>query len=200
MKLRNMIVVGLTSIAAIAVAAPQLVQADTATCTGPGCNTNATPLSVTFSVTIPSVLRFQLGATGLNPAVAFGSTVTATNIGNGTAVSADSVTNGGPGADGVSQVYYHLASTQGATNVQISAAGVGATLVSGLDTIPYNTITAVQTGNIAMPVAGGAPTTVLPTGGVINETGFWSYRFANAAVYPAGIYTGTINYTATHTP
>lgn len=196
MKSKRMVGVVLVGIAAMA---PQLALADSGSCTASGCNTGG--LNVSFSVTIPSVLRFQLGAIGLTPDVAFGATVTAANIGTGV-VSADSVGNGGPGSNGVDQVYYRLLSNLGGTNVQISAAGVG-TLTDGTNTIPYTTIgattTAVDGTGIAMPAAGGT-TTVLPTGGLINESGTWAYTFSNATVYPAGTYAGAIAYTATHTP
>ncbi len=196
MNSKRMVGVFLLSLAATL---PQPVLADSANCGASGCS--AGPLSVSLSVTIPSVLRFQLGAAGSTPAVAFNGSVTAANVGTG-AVSADSVTNGGSASNGIDQVYYRLLSNLGGTNVQIGATGVG-TLTNGTDTIPYTTIGATTTpstgGGIVMPVAGAA-TTVLPTGGLIDEAGTWAYTFSNATVYPAGTYTGAITYTATHTP
>lgn len=199
MKFRHSILAGLAALATTA--APQMALADSASCAAGGCS--AGPLSVTFSVTIPAFLRFQLGAVGSNPDVQFNTGVTAANAGSGTAVSADTVVNGGTGSNGTDQVLYVLLSNLGGTNVQVSAAGVGAGLVSGTDTIPYSEIgatTTVTTGSgLAMPAAGGS-TTVTPSGGVINERGFWNYTFGNASIYPSGTYTGTIQYTATHTP
>ncbi len=196
MKLKKLIGVVLAGFAATA---PQLVSADTASCSASGCSTG--PLNVSFSLTIPSVLRFQLGAVGTNPSVTFAGSVTAANVGTGV-VSADSVGNGGPGTNGVDQVYYRLLSNLSGTDVQISATGVG-TFTNGADTIPYTTIGATTTPvdgtGIAMPAAGSA-TTVPPTGGIINESGTWSYTFSNATVYRAGTYAGSIQYTATHTP
>jgi hypothetical protein len=177
--------------------------ADSATCVLSGCS--AGPLSVTFSVTIPGFVRFELGAAGTNPDVQFNTGVTSANIGNATPVSADTVTNGGAGANGTDQVRYAVLSNLGGTDVTIAAAaGVPAGgLTSGGNTIPYTEIGATTTASVgaavAMPAAGGS-TSITPTGGIINRVGFWNYTFGNSAVYPAGTYTGSIVYTATHTP
>jgi hypothetical protein len=177
------------------------VMADSASCIGSTCA--AGPLSVTFSVTIPGFVRFELGASGSNPDVQFNTGVTAANIGTGS-VSADTVVNGGAGANGTDQVRYAVLSNLGGTNVSVSAAGSGAGLLSGANTIPYSEIgstTTVTTGSgVAMPAAGGSTAIAFPGSGIINEVGYWNYTFGNSAVYPSGTYTGTITYTATHTP
>lgn len=181
------------------------VMADSATCTGSACS--AGPLSVTFSVTIPGFLRFQLGTTGTNPDVQFNTGVTAANAGNGTPVSADTVVNGGAGANGTDQVSYAILSNLGGTNVTLSAAAgapaAGLTSAGG-DTIPYTEIGATATASIgaavAMPAAGGSTVIPMPVSGIVNNSGFWNYTFGNSAVYPSGTYAGSIVYTATHTP
>lgn len=187
---------------AMAVLAAPSAMAGSDECTGSGCT--AGPLDVTFSVTIPSFVRFQLGDAVGTPDVQFNTGVNTANVGNGTPVSADTVTNGGAGANGQDQVLYVLLSNAGGTDVTISAAGVGAGLTSpGGDTIPYSeiesTTTAVTGAAVDMPPEGGS-TAVAPTAGLVDREGYWNYTFGNSALYPGGTYTGTIEYTATHNP
>lgn len=200
MKAKMRILAGL---AVLVFSAPG-VMADSDTCIGNGCS--AGPLSVTFSVTIPGFIRFELGAAAATPDVQFNTGVTAANIGTGP-VSADTVVNGGAGANGTDQVRYAILSNLGGTDVTISAAAglpAGGLTSGGGDTIPYTEVGATTTASVgaavAMPAAGGAGTAITPTGGIVNRIGFWNYTFGNSAVYPSGIYTGSIIYTATHTP
>jgi len=186
----------LAALAAI-LAAPGAM-ADSDTCTGSGCST--APIAVDFSITIPAFLRFQLGQDGLVPEVQFNGGITAANVGNGTPIPADTVQNAGSGANG-NQVRYELVSNAGGTDVTISAAGVGSDLTDGSgNTIPYTEIGGSSTGAVALPIAGSQTVVPMPAGGVINETGYWAYTFANSTLYPSGTYTGTIRYTATHNP
>jgi hypothetical protein len=105
--------------------------------------------------------------------------------------------------NGTNEVAYRLFSNLGGTNVTISAVGVGGNLTSAGNNMPYSEIISTATGTtgtaINMPAAGGS-TVVTPTAGLIVRDGRWAYSFDNTTLYPAGTYTGTINYTATHTP
>jgi hypothetical protein len=147
-------------------------------------------------------MRFSLGATGSNPTVTWSAgTITSANLGSGTDVNSDTVSNGGAGANGTNQVRYALLSNLGGTNVTISATGTGGTLTDGgTNTMPYSEIistpTAVTGAAVSMPAAGGS-TLVGYTSNLINRVGYWNYAFDNTTVYAAGTYTGSITYTAT---
>jgi hypothetical protein len=187
--LRSML--GICVLAGSLAGAPVL--ADQASCNTAGCTTPALP--VNFTLVIPSVLRLQVGAVGANAAVNWNTAVTATNVGNGTALNADTVTSGGAAAG---LVAYSLVSNISNNNATITATASGAGLVSGGNTIPYTDIGATAVGIVGVAVAlpvPGTPTVVAPTAGLIQRTGTWQYTYANTAVYPAGSYTGTINYT-----
>jgi hypothetical protein len=184
------------ALSVVGVAANQAALADQATCNTAGCTT-APVLPVNFTIVIPSVLRLQVGAVGVAAAVNWNTAVTAANIGSGTALNADTVTNGGGGGTLVS---YALVSNISNNNATITATGSGAGLVSGGNTIPFTDIGAsvnpILGAAVALPVP-GTPTSVAPTAGVILRTGTWQYTYANTTVFPAGSYAGTINYTAT---
>lgn len=185
---------------ALAVAGAAIVpaaSADQASCTTAGCTTANVP--VNFSIVIPAVLRLQIGAVGANPQVNWtAAAITATNVGNGTAINANSVTNGGAGAG---LVAYSLISNISNNNATLTATGSGTGFNAGGATdIPYTAVdaTAVATlgAAVALPLP-GTPTTVAPASGLIHRTGTWQYYYVNTDIYPAGTYTGTINYTAT---
>jgi len=188
----------LIALGALGVAANQAAQADQTNCTTAPCDTSASPLAVNFSIVIPAVLRFQVGDTAAtSPSVQWtAGNVTAANMGTG-AVNADTVTNGGP--SGGTLVDYALVSNLDTNPATITAAGVGTLNDGGANTIPYTDIDATANdtsgnGAVALPVP-GTPTVISPTSGVIDRTGTWQYTFANTTIYPAGTYTGTINYT-----
>lgn len=143
---------------ASAAAAPYLAHADTVECQAvppAGCTTPG--INVTVSVTVPPVLRFELGATGLSPSVGFNN-VTAANMGDGTTLSADTGTNTGT-ADAT--VAYRLVSTMTANDVTIAATGAPAAgLDSGSSTIPWSKIVAGAgaTGAVVMPAVASSST------------------------------------------
>ena len=176
------------------VAANQTALADEATCTSAGCTTANLP--VNFTIVIPAFLRLQVGAVGAAASVQWNTAVTSANIGTGQ-VNADTVTNGG---GGVGEVAYALVSNISTNNATVTATGSAAAFVSGGNSIPYTDVDAAVTpttgSGIALPVP-GTPTTVSPTAGIIDEAGIWNYYYVNNTIYPAGTYTGTINYTAT---
>jgi hypothetical protein len=183
------------ALSVVGLAASQSALADQATCNTAGCTTANLPVS--FSIVMPAVLRLQVGAIGSAAAVNWNTAVTAANVGNGTVLNADPVTNGGGGGTLVS---YALVSNISNNNATISATGVGAGLTSGGNTIPYTdigaTVNPVVGGAVALPVP-ATPTVVAPTAGIILRSGTWQYTYANTNVYPAGTYNGTINYTVT---
>jgi len=187
----------LTAIIATGAITSPMVQADQ--CTSSGCG-----LNVNFSMNIPSVFRFTLGAAGTEPTVTWSAgTITAANIGTGTDIASDTVTNGGAGANGTTQVRYALLSNLNETSVTIAASA--GNLTSGGNNIPLteiiSTATTVTTGSgITMPASGSSTNVNYPGGGVINEVGYWNYAFDNTSIYAAGTYTGTITYTATSNP
>ena len=182
------------ALGALGVAANQVSLADQASCNTAGCTTANLP--VNFQIVIPSVLRLQVGAVGAAASVQWNASVTAANIGTGN-VSPDSVTNGGAGAG---LVAYALVSNISNNNATITATGSAAAFVSGGNSIPYTDVNATAVGTtgaaVALPVP-GTPTTVAPAAGIINRAGTWAYYYVNNTIYPAGTYTGTINYTAT---
>lgn len=188
----------LAAIVATGAMASQMVRADQ--CTTSGCG-----LNVNFSMNIPSVFRFTLGAAGSVPTVTWGAgTITAANLGTTTNIPSDTVTNGGAGSNNTTQVRYALLSNlAGGTSVSIAASA--GNLTSGGNTIPLTEIvstTTAQTGSgIAMPAAGGNTGALpYPGSGVFNEVGYWNYAFDNQNIYAAGTYTGSITYTATSSP
>jgi hypothetical protein len=190
----KLITAGLLAVAGLAL----VPSASASSCTGSGCSVN-----VTFNVTIPSVFRFTVGAQAAGATVNFATSVTAANIGTG-AVSPNTVTNGGVGTNGTDQVYYRILSNQTGSTVSVAATAGNMLCASGgcnvgVDAINLNTISATNTGSLAHPTAGGAATSV-PMATVTDQSGLWTYSYSNASVYPAGLYTGTMIYTATVVP
>lgn len=184
----------LIALSAMGVAANQTATADQATCNTAGCTTANLP--VTFTIVIPAFLRLQVGAVGSNADVQWTTAVTSANIGTGQ-VSPDSVTNGGAGAG---LVAYALVSNISTNNATLTATGSAAAFTSGGNSIPYTDVNANAASTnawaaVAMPVP-GTPTIVSPASGLIDAAGTWDYYYVNNTVYPAGTYTGTINYTA----
>jgi len=178
----------------VGAAASPSALADQATCNAAACTTANLP--VNFSITIPAFLRLQVGAVGAAASVQWNANITSANIGTGN-LSPDTVTNGGAGAG---LVAYALVSNISTNNATITATGSAAAFLSGGNQIPYTDVNATAAGTtgaaVALPVP-GTPTTVAPTTGVINRAGTWAYYYVNTVIYPAGTYTGTINYTAT---
>lgn len=183
------------ALAVVGAAVMPAATAGQASCNTAGCTTADVP--VNFSIVIPAVLRLQVGAVGLTAQVDWtAAAITATNVGNGTAVNADSVANGGAGAG---LVAYSLVSNISNNNATITATGAAAGFTAAGVTIPYTAVNATAAGTIgaavALPVP-GTPTVVAPASGLIRRIGTWQYNYANTDIYPAGTYTGTINYTA----
>jgi len=185
---------------AVAAAAPQFAVGGSSVgvCAGgPPATCTTGGLDVTFNITIPTALRFQLGASAAVPTINWATNITATNLGSGTAIAAESTTNAGPGA-GANDLYYQVISNQSANNVTIQATSATAGLISGGNTILWSQITNAHTGGAgtyALPNVGGS-NTITPSGGAVNESGYVTYSFANTTTPVGGNYAGTITYTA----
>lgn len=199
MKAKIRIVAGLLLVA-ISAAGSQMAAAAQVSCNTTSCTTPG--IGVVFNITIPGVLRFQVGDTSATaPTVNWTTAVTTANVGNSTALNPDSITLPGAGASG-NQVVYQLISNWGGTNVTVAAAATTAngptctTPVScGATFIPWSEIVLGNTGSLSNPAIGGS--TTAPYGGsVINVSGFWTYQYANTTVPLQGNYSGTVTYTA----
>ena len=191
----------LAVLAAMGAAAGQVAQAQQVSCTTTGCTTAG--IGVVFNITIPGVLRFQVGDTSgaTAPVVNWTTTVTTANIGDSIAQNPNSITNPGTGASG-NQVVYSLVSNWGGTNVTVAAAATTANgptcttpATCGTTFIPWTEITRGNTGSLSNPAPGGS-TTAAYSGSTINLSGFWTYQYANTTVPLAGSYAGTVTYTA----
>jgi hypothetical protein len=169
--------------------------AESAFTTGAGANITASA-RVDFSVTIPKFVFLQVG-TGTNMAangtidvITF--SVGAANVGTATPVAATAgsgdLTNG--------KVSVRVKGNNG--DMTLAATGP-ATLLSGTDQIAWTQITVTAAnGAPAHPAVNGASVALPATGKVVNiAAGDWTYAYANAAVVPAGTYTGRVTYTAT---
>jgi hypothetical protein len=181
--------------------AGQMAQAQQVSCTTSGCTTAG--IGVVFNITIPGVLRFQLGDTsaGTAPTVNWTTTVTAANLGDSIAQDPNSITNAGAGATG-NQVVYRLVSNWGGTDVTVTAAATtvnGPTCTTpatcGATFIPWSEILTGETGSLSNPDPGSS-TTAAYGGTTIDLTGFWTYQYANTTTPLQGTYQGTVTYTA----
>lgn len=193
--------IALAVFAAVGAAASQMAQAQQVSCTTTGCTTAG--IGVVFNITIPGVLRFQVGDTSgaTAPVVNWTTTVTTANIGDSIAQNPNSITNPGTGASG-NQVVYSLVSNWGGTNVTVAAAATTANgptcttpATCGTTFIPWTEITRGNTGSLSNPAPGNS-TTAAYGGSTINLSGFWTYQYANTTVPLAGSYAGTVTYTA----
>ena len=157
-----------------------------------------------FRITIPGVLRFQVGNTGTNNVDVIDFDPPAATLGGGN----NTQGTGGDQSNGV--VTVDLFSNAGPVTItetnNSSSNGLGN--VDG-DNIPYSEIltTSGDATNFAAPTlsdAGGGTSTPTPTSGnnkVTNRNTTWSYAYDNSTDYPAGTYGtqargGRVTYTA----
>ena len=199
--------------AAIAATVPMLVQAESATVSGPGpLTTNA---RLDFRVTVPKVLFLRVG-TGVGFGLPANTTidlidfvVPAANVGDGSIISA-TVASGDLGTGAVTAL---LRSNAG--QVTLTANTVGA-LNNGAagDTIPWSQIAVASailpaTGantlphTVPLPAAGASANFAsAPAGKITDFSSKWTYTYLNAAIVPAGTYggvgvnNGRVTYTA----
>lgn len=72
-----------------------------------------------------------------------------------------------------------------------------ANLVNGTETIPFTEMSVVSDNpNLAAPGFGGGTSQPLLAGRVTNQTANWTYSYRNSTAPAAGVYTGTVTYTA----
>lgn len=158
-----------------------------------------------FRITIPGVLRFQVGKTGTGNVDIIDFDPPAATLGDGT-----TTTQGTGGDQGSGVVTVDLFSNTGPVTITETnnSSGDGLGNVDG-DNIPYSEIltTSGDSTNFAAPIlsdAGGGTSTPTPTSGnnkVTNRSTTWSYAYDNSTDYPAGTYGtqargGRVTYTA----
>jgi len=181
---------------AIAAALPLAAQAESNFQTGAGALTATARLD--FQVTIPKVLFLRVG-TGTNNTTdatvnLIDFTVTAANLGSGTAVAA-SATSGdlGNGTVTAKVLGNNGAVTLTSTTTGALSNGAGDTLSFGQITTTAATLTSATA--LAHPtLADGATTTttVPATGKIVNRDARWTFSYANTATVPPGTYGGSI--------
>ena len=135
-----------------------------------------------FRVTVPRFIDFQVGAASGVDEVAF--TVPAADIGDGNAINA------------ASPIPVRLRSNAGNITLAASSATTGLT-AAGLDPILWSEIsgTSSEATDLPVPAVGGS-VNLSATSGIINRTADWSFAFENNNLVGAGVYTGTVTYTA----
>jgi hypothetical protein len=181
---------------------PQVASAESNNANGPSPSASA---SLDFSITIPGVLRFQVGTAGPGNVDVINFAPPAATLGDG------STTTQGTGGDlGNGVVTVDLFSNAGQVTITENNNSGSAGLDNGFgDYIPYTEIitTSGDATNFDAPAltdAGGSTSKPTPTSGnnkVTNRSTTWSYAYANTATYPAGTYGtqtngGRVTYTA----
>jgi len=180
---------------------PQVASAESNTANGASPSASA---SLDFSVTIPGVLRFQVGTAGTGNVDVINFAPLAATLGDGT----NTQGTGGDLGNGV--VTVDLFSNAGQVTITESNNSSGSGLDNGSgDYIPYTEIltTSGDAADFDAPAlsdAGGGTSTPTPTSGnnkVTNRNTTWSYAYDNSADYPAGTYGtqsngGRVTYTA----
>jgi len=163
--------------------------------------------SLDFKITIPGVLRFQVGSAGIGSIDDIDFNPPLATLGDGT------TTTQGTGGDGTvpGMETVDLFSNAGQVTITEENNGGGNGLNTGPsgDNIPYSEIitTSTDPATFAAPVlSNSAKNTSTPTptsgnGKVTNRNTTWSYAYANKADYPAGVYGtsangGRVTYTA----
>ena len=182
---------------------PATIMAESNTAANPSVGAKA---SLDFRITIPGVLRFQVGSAGTGiiniidfdpPAATLGDNVTTTQGAGGDGSGAGVVTVKLFSNTGQATITEENNGTNGMHNGNTS------------ETIPYSEIitTSNDPTDFAAPVLSNsatntsAPTPTSGNGKVTNRSTTWSYAYANTATYPAGIYGtsangGRVTYTA----
>ena len=181
---------------------PQAANAESNSASGASPSASA---SLDFRITIPGVLRFQVGSTGTGVDIIDFAPPPAT-LGDGV-----TTTQGSGGDKGGGVVTVELFSNAGQVTITENNNSSGNGLNNGTagEYIPYTEIIttsgdATDFDAPALSDAGGATSTPTPTGGnnkVTNRSTTWSYAYANTASYPAGTYGtetngGRVTYTA----
>ena len=183
---------------------PGTLMADSNSANGASPSTSA---RLDFRVTIPGVLRFQVGTAGLGNIDIIDFDPPVATLGNGT----DTPGTGGDGTAGAGAVTVDLFSNAGQVTITEENNGSGNGLNNGTagENIPYSEIitTSGDPTNFAAPTLSNSTkntSTPSPTSGnnkVTNRSTTWSYAYDNSTDYPAGTYGtqangGRVTYTA----
>jgi hypothetical protein len=194
-------------VAAAAMAfAPQLARAEsTAVTAGPAT------ARLKFQVVIPRVLFLQVGTgavlttTATQDQIVFSPTTTeilnaTTNLaGTGGDLTAGAVTVRVFGNSGA--VALSAAGTNAAGNASGMQLAAGTTYIPWSEIVPSAAAGAVTTGftsvAIAHPTIGTGSVSLTPTGGLVKQTGKWTFVYGNSAAYAPGTYDGLVTYTVT---
>lgn len=187
----------------VAVSLPGSLLAESKSASGASPSASA---SLDFRITIPGVLRFQVGSTGTGNVDLINFAPPAATLGDGI-----TTTQGSGGNLGSGVVTVDLFSNAGQVTITESNNSSGNGLSNGTagEYIPYTEIITTS-GNAtdfdapALSDAGGGDSTPTPTSGnnkVTDRNTTWSYAYANTAAYPAGTYGtqtngGRVTYTA----
>ena len=159
-----------------------------------------------FRITIPGVLRFQVGTAGTGSVDIIDFAPPAATLGDGSTITQ------GTGGDGTGPGVVTVSLFSNAGQVTITEENNGSGGLNNGDvneTIPYSEIitTSGDPTDFAAPVLSNSAKNTsqpAPTSGnnkVTNRTTTWSYAFANSTDYPAGTYGtdsngGRVKYTA----
>ncbi len=150
-----------------------------------------------FRIVVPRIIFLSVGTTtnfADNTAVdRVDFTVTAANVGSGTAVA------GALGAGLGYPVPVRVLGNGG--NVTLTANGVTGGLTNGAQTVPWTQITGTSSNaGLPNPAIGngvaGAASVLAAAAGVVNQSATWSFNYANTNPVAAGTYNGQVTYTA----
>lgn len=149
-----------------------------------------------FRITIPRVLFLRVG--------------TGTDFANNTSVDAvdfnvpESASGSGVPVAGQSGTAITARVVGNGNNISFSATGSSGGLTPssvGAPAVPWTQIVAASGGgSLPHPAIGngtaGAASSLVSTGGVVDQTSTWSFSYRNLTALPAGTYSGQVIYTA----
>jgi hypothetical protein len=164
---------------------------------GAGANLTANA-NLNFRITVPRLIFLAVGTSTLFADLATTDrvdfTLTAAQIAApGTAVAG--VSTGGA-------INTRVFGNGGAINFSANGSLNGLSpLVAGPALVPWTQIAATSVSGTLLPPAigngvAGANSPLAATGGVVNQTGVWSFNYLNTSAIAAGEYNGTVVYTA----
>ena len=149
-----------------------------------------------FRITIPRVIFLRVG-TGTN--FASNPTVDAVDFNV-----PDNASGSGVAVAGQSSATITARVVANGNNISFSAAGStgGLTPASGAaSAVPWTEIVAASSGgSLPHPAIGnggaGSASTLVASGGVVDQSSTWSFSYRNTTVMAAGVYSGQVVYTA----
>jgi hypothetical protein len=148
-----------------------------------------------FRVGVPRVIYLRIGTGTYFADVATRNrvtfTTTAANVLAGNPI---------PGTPSAGPVVARVVSNGG--NVSFRASGTNGGLASGPNRIPWTRIVPTASGgSLVHPAIGngapGAVTTLVATGGIVDQSATYTFSYTNATAVPPGTYNGRVTYTAT---